>query len=80
MRRASTFFAALALNQGNPNIAAEVMFNEKKSAYVTIRNLKVASLADLNRLDDLIPILRMSLANDSPSQIKQTYTPEVVKH
>jgi len=41
MRKATTFAAALALNQGNPHIALEILSNEKNQNYITVRNLKV---------------------------------------
>lgn len=79
MRRASTFFAGLALNQGKPDIATEVIFNVQRTNYITVLNLKVAGLADLDRLDDIIPILRMSLSYDNATQKKQQYTKEAVR-
>lgn len=41
MRRATTFIAGLALNQGMPEAALEILSNVKNSNYVTVRNLKV---------------------------------------
>ncbi|XP_046485179.1 pentatricopeptide repeat-containing protein 2, mitochondrial [Neodiprion pinetum] len=78
VRRAATFFAGLALKQGRPEITAEVMFNEKQFNYVSVRLLKVAALSDLDRLDDVLPILRNSLSNDRISQIKHLYPIEVL--
>lgn len=41
MRRATTFCAGLALNQGKPEVALEILGAVKNPNYVTIRNLKV---------------------------------------
>lgn len=41
MRRAITFCAALALNQGHPSDALETLVGLKNQNYVTVRNLKV---------------------------------------
>jgi hypothetical protein len=41
MRRAVTFAAALAINQGSPHIALELLSDLPRQNYVTVRNLKV---------------------------------------
>lgn len=41
MRRAVTFFAALAINQGRPGDALEILVTLKNQNYVTVRNLRV---------------------------------------
>lgn len=41
MRRAITFCTALALNQGDPGTALEILTFSRNQNYTTIRNLKV---------------------------------------
>lgn len=41
MRRASTFCAGLALNQGKYDAALEIVSTAKKQNYMTVRNIKV---------------------------------------
>nr|XP_021198169.2 pentatricopeptide repeat-containing protein 2, mitochondrial [Helicoverpa armigera] len=67
VRRACTFFAALALKQGAPHIAMESISSQRQH-YVTIRNIKVMALADMGRVEDTLPILRSVLDIDSPTQ------------
>ncbi|KAL4714959.1 hypothetical protein ACJJTC_003110 [Scirpophaga incertulas] len=70
LRRASSFFAALALNQSRPDVALESM-SSQRSQYVTIRNIKVMALADMGRVDDALPILRSVLDIDIPEENKK---------
>lgn len=44
MRRATTFCAGLALNQGKPAIAIEILTSARNQNYTTVRNLKVTKL------------------------------------
>lgn len=44
MRRATTFCAGLALNQGEPGIAIEILTSARNQNYTTVRNLKVGKL------------------------------------
>lgn len=78
-RRAATFIAALALNQNAPHIAAEIISCVNTQGYVTIRNIKVAALADLNRLEDALAVLRQAVQVDNPNQVKATFTKDVVE-
>ncbi|KAL1129869.1 hypothetical protein AAG570_012813 [Ranatra chinensis] len=79
MRRAATFAAALALKQNSPHIALEILTSMRQQTYVTIRNLKVAALADLGRPDDALPILRSVLETDESSPEKRsTFSAEIV--
>ncbi|KAL1502192.1 hypothetical protein ABEB36_007370 [Hypothenemus hampei] len=66
MRRASTFCAGLAFNQGKPDIALEILSSVRNQNYTTVRNLKVVALAEIGRLDDVIPILKFVLSDDTP--------------
>ncbi|XP_073953806.1 pentatricopeptide repeat-containing protein 2, mitochondrial-like [Choristoneura fumiferana] len=78
LRRACTFFAALALKQGAPHIALESISIQKQH-YVTIRNIKASALAEMGRADDAIPVLRAVLEIDSPQQKdKHTFFEETI--
>jgi len=67
VRRVVTYAAGLALNQNAPNVALEVLSLSGVSNYVTIRNLKLLALAELDRPDDCLPILRSSIEFDNPN-------------
>jgi pentatricopeptide repeat domain-containing protein 2 len=71
VRRCISFAAALALNQNAPQVALEVLSNSRNSNYVSIRNLKLWGLAELNRPDDCLPILRFSIEFDSAENTKR---------
>ncbi|KAI5635111.1 pentatricopeptide repeat-containing protein 2, mitochondrial [Phthorimaea operculella] len=78
LRRACTFFAALALKQGAPHIALECI-SQQRQHYVTIRNIKAQALADMGRPDDALPVLRSVLDIDAPDQKdKHTFFEETV--
>ena len=70
VRRCLSFAAGLALNQHAPQVALEILSNSRNSNYVSIRNLKLWSLADLNRPDDCLPILRFSIEFDAGTENK----------
>ncbi|XP_030758672.1 pentatricopeptide repeat-containing protein 2, mitochondrial-like [Sitophilus oryzae] len=74
MRRAVTFCAALALNQDRPDIALEVLSTCKNQNYTTIRNLKILALCSIGRIEEVIPILKSVLNEDTPSVISQVHT------
>lgn len=80
MRRAYTFCAALAIRQGSPQLALEILFNTKRPSYTTVRNLKVLALTELNRLDETIPILKSILTEDTveAQRIIHTFNKEVI--
>lgn len=80
MRRAYTFCAALAIRQGSPQVALEILFNTKRASYTTIRNLKVLALTELNRLDETIPILKSILIEDTvgAQRVIHTFNKEVI--
>lgn len=77
LRRTSAYFAALALNQGAPHIALEAISNQKQH-YVTIRNIKAVALANLDRVDDALFVLRQVLDVDKPTNVKNTYFEETI--
>ncbi|CAH1102315.1 unnamed protein product [Psylliodes chrysocephalus] len=78
MRRATTFCAGLAYNQGNPGIALEILTSAKNQNYTTVRNLKVASLAALGSVENAIPILKGVFSEDMPGAQKHTFNKEVI--
>lgn len=61
MRKAATFAAGLALKQNAPHVALEIMGNIPQQNYVTVRNIKIQALIDMNRLEDVIPLFRSIL-------------------
>jgi len=65
VRRCISYAASLALHQNAPQVALEILSNTRNSNYVSIRNLKLLSLAELDRPDDCLPILRFSIEFDS---------------
>ncbi|XP_018324120.1 pentatricopeptide repeat-containing protein 2, mitochondrial [Agrilus planipennis] len=80
MRRAITFFAGLALNQGHPEQAIEIISSCNNQNYTTIRNIKVSALCDLGRVEDCIPLIKSVLNTDTPSQnTVQTFNKDVIE-
>ncbi|XP_058120268.1 pentatricopeptide repeat-containing protein 2, mitochondrial-like [Anopheles ziemanni] len=79
MRKATSFAAALALNNGKPEIAMEILSTANKGNYVTIRQLKTLALCSLNRLDDVVPIFRTVLEVKGPFEKQQTFCREVIE-
>lgn len=78
MRKGVAFFAALALNQGNPQMALEIITNGKQT-YLTLRTIKALALAAIKRYDDVIPVLRGILEVDNPMAQKQTFPEGAIK-
>lgn len=79
MRRSATFAAALAINQGDPAVALEILTSVRRQTYVTVRNLKIKALAELGRPDDALPVLRNILeANDSGREVSHTISKESI--
>lgn len=80
MRRSTTFCAGLALNQGKPEIALEVITAARNQNYTTVRNLKVAALSAIGRMEDVIPILKSVLNEDVPQgQQVHTFNKDVIE-
>ncbi|CAH0550263.1 unnamed protein product [Brassicogethes aeneus] len=79
MRRATTFAAGLALNQGQPAIALEILVSCRNQNYTTIRNIKVAAFADLGRVEDAIPVLKSILSDDNPGTTVHTFNKDVIE-
>lgn len=85
MRKAATFCAGLALNQGKPEIALEVLTSVRNQNYNTVRNLKVAAFAGVGRVDEVISILKAVLGEDfSPGKFRgltqYQFNPHVVDY
>jgi len=79
MRRATTFCAALALNQGKPEVTLEILTSARNINYTTIRNLRVAAQVDLGRLDDAILVLKSILKEDKPNDGPvQTFNKDII--
>ena len=57
--------------QGDGAGALEVLAIPQNQAYVTVRNLKALALIQLDRLDDLLPLLRSVVEQDSAFQTRQ---------
>lgn len=81
MRKAATFAAGLALKQSAPHIALEIISNVPQQNYVTIRNIKIQALIDLNRIEDAIPLLRaiLEVAPTGPNK-QQTIVKDVLEN
>ncbi|CAH1965295.1 unnamed protein product [Acanthoscelides obtectus] len=79
MRRAATFCAGLAFNQGEPAIALEILTSAKNQNYTTVRNLKVAALAEVGRVENAIPVLKNILSEDIAGPNKHTFNKEVIE-
>lgn len=78
MRRGVAFAAALALKQGNYPVALEIVSTAKNQNYTTIRNIKVACLVELGRMEEVFPLLKSVLAEDLASNAKHTFNREVL--
>ncbi|XP_056638327.1 pentatricopeptide repeat-containing protein 2, mitochondrial-like [Diorhabda sublineata] len=78
MRRATTFCAALAYNQGNPGIALEILTSAKNQNYTTVRNLKAACLAAVGRVENAISLMKSILSDDTPGNHKHTFNRDVL--
>lgn len=61
IRRVITFIAASAIKQNNPELALEILAGLKASRYIDNRCLKVLAYCKLNRLVDVIAMLRRSI-------------------
>ncbi|KAF2896595.1 hypothetical protein ILUMI_09580 [Ignelater luminosus] len=79
MRRATTFCAGLALNQGKPEVALEILTSSKYVQYATLRNLRVSALVSLGRTEEAISALKRILQLDSANtKVLQTYNRDVI--
>lgn len=79
MRKAATFAAGLALEQKAPQIALEILSTIKDQSYVSVRNLKLITYAQLDRPDNAIPILRNSINVDEPVFKKRTFIKSAIE-
>ncbi|XP_076039245.1 pentatricopeptide repeat-containing protein 2, mitochondrial-like isoform X2 [Oratosquilla oratoria] len=65
--RAIAFATALARNQGHPHIAMEILSACGTHHPFIVKNLWILTLLDLNRLDEIMPILRSVYQEDLPN-------------
>lgn len=79
MRKAATFAAGLAVEQNAPEVALEILSTIKDQYYVSVRNLKVITYAQLGRPDNAIPILRNSINVDEPVFKKRTFVKRAIE-
>ncbi|KAJ8925625.1 hypothetical protein NQ315_009469 [Exocentrus adspersus] len=79
MRRATTFCAGIALNQGQPAIALEILASARNQNYTTVRNLRAVALAEIGRVEDALPILKSVLNQDAPNDMVHTVNPDVLE-
>lgn len=66
-RKAVCLFAALAINQNQPNLALEVLSMALQSNYITVRNLRLIALAQTGRFQDVFNGIMMIINSDLPS-------------
>lgn len=79
LRRTLTYAAALAINQGDPRLALNIISGCTQANYVTVRNLKALAFAKLGRLDDSFAILRSSLdVERTAANRRRTFAKDVV--
>jgi len=74
-RKTLTFLAALAIKQNVPHIAVEIISTIRLSRYIDVRCLTIMAYADLKKFDEIVPILRMSLDDQT---VKDIYFYDVV--
>lgn len=79
MRRAVSFFSALAINQNQPEVALEVLSNVRQQNYVHIKVLKALALARIGRFEDALPILRTTIEAGNPMIDKQTLPKDYIE-
>ncbi|KFM72039.1 Pentatricopeptide repeat-containing protein 2, partial [Stegodyphus mimosarum] len=70
IRKALSFVVALALNQGRPDVALEILSSIDRYNNITGNNLKLLALAGLDRINDAFDILRRVTDQDSPVQAR----------
>lgn len=68
LRKALTFVVGLALNQGKPDVAMEILSSIDRNNNITCNNLKLITFAELDRLQDAFGILRRVTDQDNPTQ------------
>ncbi|OQV19730.1 putative Pentatricopeptide repeat-containing protein 2, mitochondrial [Hypsibius exemplaris] len=73
MRKAVAYAADLALKNNDAAGCLEMLTIAQNQSYVTIRNLKALALTRLDRLDDVLPIMRSVLEQDVSYGLKRVY-------
>lgn len=78
-RKCATFYAGMALKQQQPNVATQILATVSRQNYVTVRNIKVLALAQMERYANVLAVLRNAFEiTDSNLAYKHTYTADVV--
>lgn len=70
LRKGITFASALALAQNDPKMAMEILALTPTLNFVTVKNLRLMALSELDRLDDVFSALRSIVDQDIPMQMK----------
>ncbi|XP_037562680.1 pentatricopeptide repeat-containing protein 2, mitochondrial [Dermacentor silvarum] len=68
LRKALSFAAMLAVNHNEPKVAMELLALTAQLSYITVRNIRMMALADLDRVDDVFLTLRSIIHQDVPMQ------------
>ncbi|CAN7939447.1 unnamed protein product [Ixodes hexagonus] len=80
LRKGLAFAAALAINHNEPKVAMELLALTAQLNYITVLNLRMMALADLDRLEDVFLTLRSIIHQDVPvqSRVEHQVLPETV--
>lgn len=80
LRKGLAFAAMLAVNHNEPKVAMELLALSAQLNYITIRNIRMMALADLDRVDDVFLTLRSIVHQDMPiqSRVEQQVCQETV--
>ncbi|CAN7945603.1 unnamed protein product [Ixodes pacificus] len=80
LRKGLAFAAALAINHNEPKVAMELLALSAQLNYITVLNLRMMALADLDRLEDVFLTLRSIVHQDVPvqSRVEHQVLPETV--
>ncbi|KAH8038664.1 hypothetical protein HPB51_002808 [Rhipicephalus microplus] len=68
LRKGLAFAAMLAVNHNEPKVAMELLALTAQLSYITVRNIRMMALADLDRVDDVFLTLRSIIHQDVPVQ------------
>lgn len=80
LRKGLAFAAMLAVNHNEPKVAMELLALAAQLNYITVRNIRMIALADLDRVDDVFLTLRSIIHQDVPmqSRVEQQVCQETV--
>uniref|UniRef100_A0A224Z5Q3 Pentatricopeptide repeat domain-containing protein 2 n=1 Tax=Rhipicephalus zambeziensis TaxID=60191 RepID=A0A224Z5Q3_9ACAR len=68
LRKGLAFAAMLAVKHNEPKVAMELLALTAQLSYITVRNIRMMALADLDRVDDVFLTLRSIIHQDVPVQ------------